>query len=331
MAARAHIAEIGRLVGEGRIQDALTVSQAVLRSDPGAEGLVDLVLRLRADLLAMQSLEAVRSSQEHLKRLSATAAQQLVRDILRDPRYDDPRRLERFGAQVASQNEEDGMLAEVFRRIGTTNETFFEFGVGNGLQNNTLQFLFRGWRGAWVEINQPKLAFIRQRFADPIGRGALQVTGSPVTAENIDEVVRSLGLPEDLDLLSIDIDGNDYHVWKALGAIRPRVVIIEYNPRFPPPIRVVKQYDPDYRWSADTDIGASLQSLTDLATAKGYDLVGTCIGGLNAIYVRSDVAGDLFLKSATAADFFHHARFQISFSGGFGVGHPSTYVPFDTE
>jgi hypothetical protein len=255
----------------------------------------------------------------------------LVRDILRDPRFDDPRRLERFGAQTASQNEEDGMLAEVFRRIGTSNRMFFEFGVGTGLQNNTLHFLFQGWKGAWAEINQPKLNFILQRFADPIEKQDLTVVGVPISAENINEIVSVLGLPEDLDLLSIDIDGNDYHVWKALSAIRPRVVIIEYNPRFPPPIRVVKRYDPNYRWSADTDLGASLQAFADLGDAKGYDLVGCSIGGINAIFVRRDAAGDHFLKPSTPADFFHHARFQLSFSGGFGVGHPSTYMPFDVD
>lgn len=331
MSASTPHAEVWRLVAENRVADALNTAQKALRENPSDLALGELVLRLRADTVALHKLELLRASEEHLRRLNASTAQLLVRDILRDPRFDDPRRLERFGAQTASQNEEDGMLAEVFRRIGTVNRTFFEFGVGTGMQNNTLHFLFQGWKGAWVEINQPKLNFILQRFADPIARQDLTVLGVPITAENINEIVSVLSLPVDLDLLSIDIDGNDYHVWKALHVIRPRVVIVEYNPRFPPPIRVVKRYDPDYRWSADTDLGASLQALADLGDAKGYDLVGCSIGGINAIFVRRDVAGDHFLKPATPADFFHHARFQISFSGGFGVGHPSTYMPFDVE
>lgn len=322
-----HLREIRLLVAQGAPGKALARAQALVQAVPDSPELFDLLLRLRADSHAAQQAEHARAAAEQARHAATSLGQLLVRDVLRDPRLDDPKRLERHGYTTASQNEEDGMLAEVFRRIGETNRRFFEFGVGNGLQNNTLHFLFRGWGGAWIEINQPKLAFIRQVFAAPIAEGRLQVIGVPASAENIDEIVRSLSLPDDLDLLSIDIDGNDWHVWKALTAIRPRVVVVEYNARFPPPIRIVQRYDPAYAYSPQSHLGASLQSFTDLGAEKGYRLVGCSISGLNAVYVRADVAVDLFAEPATAEALYHPPRLQLYATGAFGTVAPSHFPP----
>src|SRR5262249_58415909 len=80
-----------------------------------------------------------------------TAAAALIAHILADPRYDDPLRLERSGYTVYSQNEEDGILAEIFRRVGGSNRQFLEVGIGDGIGNNTRYLLDRGWSGAVIE------------------------------------------------------------------------------------------------------------------------------------------------------------------------------------
>ncbi len=319
--------EIRLLAAQGHFAKALARAQAVVQTVPDHAEAFALFMDLRADQIALQQAEQAKQAADQARQAATCQGQFLVRDILRDPALQDPRRLERHGYQTASQNEEDGMLAEIFRRIGTANRRFFEFGVGNGLQNNTLHFLFQGWGGAWIEINQPKLTFIRQTFAEPIREGRLQVLGVPVTAENIDGIVGSIGLPEDLDLLSIDIDGNDWHVWKALMAIRPRVVVVEYNARFPPPIRIVQAYDAAYAWSAATHLGASLQSFVDLGAEKGYRLVGCSISGINAIFVRSDLTADLFAEPATAEALFHPPRIQLYAVKAFGTIEPSHFPP----
>ncbi len=323
--------EVRLLVGQGNIGKALGRAQALVQSVPDSAEAFALLMHLRADQIALQQAEQAKQAADQIRQAAICQAQLLVRDILRDPALQDPRRLERYGYQTASQNEEDGMLAEVFRRIGTANRRFFEFGVGNGLQNNTVHFLFQGWGGAWIEINQPKLAFIRQTFAEPIRAGRLQVGGVPVTVENIDEIATGFGLPADLDLLSIDIDGNDWHIWKALTLIRPRVVVVEYSARFPPPIRIVQAYDPGYSWSASTYIGASLQSFTDLAADKGYRLVGCSISGLNAIYVRTDAAGDHFANPATAEALHHPPRLQLYTLKAFGTVEPTLFPPLHAD
>src|SRR5512135_8523 len=77
--------------------------------------------------------------------------EQFIQNLLAQPRYADPKRLHRFEHQVYSQNGEDGAVAEIFRRIGTTDKFFVEIGVGDGLENNTVNLLSEGWRGVWVD------------------------------------------------------------------------------------------------------------------------------------------------------------------------------------
>lgn len=292
--------------------------------------LFNLLSTLRQELIVGRTNELIADTAQTLRRTAQTQSQALVRDILKDAKYDDPKRLERYGYCVASQNEEDGMLAEVFRRIGTTNRAFFEFGVGNGLQNITFHMLLNGWKGWWIEINQPKLAFMRQYFAGAINEGRLVIDDSHIDAENINAVCEKLGMPEEIDLLSIDIDGNDYHVFERMSRVRARVLVLEYNPLYPPPMRLVGAYDPNYQYSEQSYIGASLQSLTELAESKGYQLVGTSISGINAIFVRKDLAGDKFAFPATPEHLYHGPRYQLSFTGGFGAGIRANFGPLHT-
>jgi hypothetical protein len=306
-----------------------------LAAEASAKFVGDIVLftllsAIRQELIVGRTNELISDTAQTLRRTAQTQSQALVRDILKDAKYDDPKRLERYGYSVASQNEEDGMLAEIFRRIGETNRIFFEFGVGNGLQNITFHMLLNGWKGWWIEINKPKLAFMRQYFSGAIDDGRLVIDDSHIDAENINAVCEKLGIPEEIDLLSIDIDGNDYHVFDRMSRVHARVLVLEYNPLYPPPMRLVGGYDPNYQYSEQSYIGASLQSLTDLAESKGYQLVGTSISGINAIFVRKDLAGDKFAYPATPMHLYHSARYQLSFTGGFGAGIRANFGPLHT-
>lgn len=106
--------------------------------------------------------------------------------------------------------------------------------------------------------------------------------------------IEQSGIFGEIDLLSIDIDGNDYWVWKAMTAIRPRVVVIEYNSSFGPDRSVTVAYDPSFRryekHPSGLYYGASLQALNKLAAQKGYFLAGCDSAGVNAFFVRDDLA-----------------------------------------
>jgi hypothetical protein len=148
-----------------------------------------------------------------------TEAALLLARILEDPLYDDALRLERFGFKVYSQNDEDGILAEIFRRIGITNRQFLEFGVANGLENNSRFLLEQGWSGAWLEGSGTHVSAIEKGFKHRIEAGRLRIGKAFVDRDNINALIRALALQRDLDLLGIDIDGNDYHIWEAITAI----------------------------------------------------------------------------------------------------------------
>lgn len=241
-----------------------------------------------------------------------------LRRLLCEPPYNDPKRLERHGFKSFSQNDEDGILQEIFRRIGTAGRTFIEFGVQDGLQNNTRLLLYQGWRGLWIEADHHACKKMHDTFAAELAAGTLQLQEAFVSAGNIGGLIESARLGE-LDLLSIDIDGNDYWIWDAI-AIQPRVVVIEYNAKFRPPAKWVMQYNPQHRWNSSDYHGASLESLNELARKKGYTLVGSCFAGVNAFFVRNDLVQQHFSEPDVAALFNpprYYARRYLS------AGHPT--------
>src|SRR3954454_3752531 len=125
-----------------------------------------------------------------------------------------------------------------------------------------------------------------------------------ITAENINELIKDWGTGE-IDLLSIDIDGNDFYVWQALKIINPRVVVIECNSKFPPPLSIVQSYDPQYTWRGTDYSGASLEALTRLGARLGYSLVGTTLMGLNAFFVRDDLIEEKFQRPFSAQNHYN--------------------------
>jgi hypothetical protein len=214
-----------------------------------------------------------------------------VRDSRRAKALLNPNPLLHFGEKYFSQNDEDGILLEICRRVDLKNARFIELGVGNGLENNSLILLMSGWRGAW--LGGEDLA-----FQVPPDTKRLVFNKAWITVENVHQLYvdssKRLGV-ESFDLLSIDLDGNDLYVLRELlgRQIRPSIVVVEYNGKFPSPIRFSIDYDPQHKFN-DTDYcGASLQSFIDLLTASGYLLVGCNITGLNAFFVERKFA-DLF-------------------------------------
>jgi hypothetical protein len=195
---------------------------------------------------------------------------------------------ERFGYR--SQNEEDGLLLALFKRIGTTDRRCVE--IGCGLNGGNSGFLVGecGWSGLMVDADRHKIETIKIRYAGH----AVIANKHRVTRENINTIVEMHGFAGPLDFLSLDIDGNDYWVWEALTACSPRVVALEFNWLFGPERSVSIPYDPEFRLDrvpTRAYRGASLSALTHLAQRKGYRLVAS--ERVNAFYMRNDVAPDI--------------------------------------
>jgi hypothetical protein len=184
--------------------------------------------------------------------------------------------LERAERQVTSQGGEDGVLAELFARLGTTNRNYVEFGCGDGLQCNTTQLRRAGWTGLLMD-----------GVAAPAADDAV-IHAAWITAANINPLLDQHGVPAEPDLLSIDVDGNDYWIWRAITR-RPRVVVAEYNANLPADRALTMPYDPQHRWDGSDFYGASLLALAQLGRTKGYTLVYCTQAGVNAFFVRDDL------------------------------------------
>ncbi|SOD40044.1 hypothetical protein [Nitrosovibrio sp. Nv4] len=239
-----------------------------------------------------------------------------------DIRYREPKSLMPFGGKIYSQNDEDGIIREIFRRIGTTNKTFVEFGIGNGLENNTLALLFDDWQGLWIDASSTAIANIRNHFSPIIKSGKLKVTESFITRSNINDLISSDITQSEIDLLSVDIDGNDYHVLQAISCISPRVIMIEYNAKFAPPVLFCMDYAAEHTWVGDDCFGASLKFLEVNLHKMGYCLVGCNLSGANAFFIRRELVADKFLAPFTAENHFEPARYYLS---GYASGHPPSY------
>lgn len=236
-----------------------------------------------------------------------------ARNRRRDART--PSDLRNFERRVFSQFGEDGILAEIFDRVGDGARLAVEFGVETGAECNTRHLVeTRGWSAVLIDGSARHVAAARGLYA---GR-PVRVFERFLTVENVLATLAEAGVPFELDLLSVDVDGNDYWMLREILTVhRPRVVAVEYNGRWPPPARWVMPYDSAHAWDGSVYFGASLQSLTDLGVSCGYRLVGCAAVGVNAFFVRSDQIGEHFPTSDRGAGYHYAAPLYAP-----GFGHP---------
>jgi hypothetical protein len=228
--------------------------------------------------------------------------------------------LDSFGYKVYSQNDEDGIINEIFKRIGTTNKTFVEFGVESGLECNGHFLLFNGWRGLWIDGDKEYFRKLKEYFSEPLSSKQLTAINAFITTENINDLIGKNGFNDEIDLLCIDVDGNDYWIWQTIKCIQPRVVVIEYNAKFPPPCEWIMEYDPNHIWDISDKHGASLKSLEILGDKLGYQLVGT--NGVNAFFVKKELAKNSFPEPPTAENLYRICG-KAGYFEFFSSGHPT--------
>ena len=179
--------------------------------------------------------------------------------------------LDEFAGSVYSQNGEDGILRHVFSEIGFESKQFLEFGFGLPQCNAWRLMAQEGFGGVFID----KQNEICREFTKKFSPKPVHAINALLTMENINGVVSSSGLPKEIDLLSIDVDGNDYWLWKALEYVSPRLVAVEYNAVIGPQLSKVVAYDPAFSWGMEykkSYHGASLAALEKLGESKGYFL-----------------------------------------------------------
>lgn len=205
------------------------------------------------------------------------------------------------GFRAYSQFDEDGILLFIFAIIGTTNRLCVEIGAGDGVECNTANLLINhGWSGLLIDGNEDnvRMAVAFYRDCPDTYLAPPRCVRAWVDRDNVNELVSGNGFSGDIDLLSLDLDGVDYWVWEALGAVRPRVVVLEYQALWRDERCVTVPYRPDFISDQRFYNGASLPAFVKLGRRKGYRLVGANRFGFNAFFVRDGVGEEVLPEVA---------------------------------
>lgn len=193
--------------------------------------------------------------------------------------------------QIFSQFGDDGIIQWLISKLDLTQKNFVEFGVEDYRESNTRFLLMNNnWVGYIIDGSDDNINLIRE--SEYYWKYELHTRAAFVTRENINTLMSDFGLAGDIGLLHIDIDGNDYWVWKSLEVVSPEILILEYNSVFGAERAVTIPYNADFQRTdshySNLYFGASLKALCELSNNKGYAFVGCNSAGNNAYFVRKD-------------------------------------------
>jgi len=216
--------------------------------------------------------------------------------------------------KVFSQRGQDGIIQYLINKININNRKFIEFGVETYVEANTRFLLLNNsWDGLVIDGSIKNINYIKKDLRIYWGQ-KLIADQSFITKDNINHIIKSKGFDGEIGLLSIDIDGNDYWVWKSINCVKPFIVICEYNALFGYKKEVVVPYAENFQRKeahySQIYYGASLAALNSLAIKKGYALVGTDSSGTDAFFVRNDLVNNFTVLSVEEA--FHQCQFRES-------------------
>lgn len=213
-----------------------------------------------------------------------------------------------YEQQTFSQNGEDGILLEILKRIKTDKGYFCEIGSGDGKENNTRILLESGWKGIWFDGNKDSCSTASKTNEQFVNIGNLKIANVFLTAENVNQLLSDSLVPKVIDVLSLDLDLNTYHVWEKLEETKPKVAIIEYNGFYPAESDWVATYEEHGCWDGGINMGTSLKPLVLLSEKKGYCLIGCDLSGTNAFFIRRDLAKSHFSNSPKYDQLFESAK-----------------------
>lgn len=183
---------------------------------------------------------------------------------------------------VYSQCGEDGIIERLIAMTGLSRRYFVEFGAWDGRHlSNCAKLADEGWSGCFIEGDSERWLVLNENYADRPDVARVNAFVGSEEKALLDNVLDQVNAPTDFGVLSIDIDGNDYHVWAALKRYTPTIVVVEFNPSIPAPVLFVQDND------ASVQVGSSLSAFTRLAKEKGYSLVAAT--EWNAFFVPQDL------------------------------------------
>ena len=238
------------------------------------------------------------------KNLNQGTQQAILKYLYRNESAPNSYPLSTYGFSNFSQFEEDGILLYIFARIGETNRKVLELGAGSARECMSSNLIINhNWNGFLVDGSEKNKEIAFKFFSQFNNTGILQPKFLVrwIAVENINSICDEFELTGEIDLLSIDIDGNDYWVLKALDKVSPRVIVLEVQNAIPATEIVSRPYLAtfnlhDYLGVERSFRGASISAFNFLLESRGYCLVGTNHNGVNAFFVRKDIAAGKLIK-----------------------------------
>ena len=263
-------------------------------------GLLERIeLRMTAKARELKQARRLMGHRGQLTRIERNLHALLRRQFVDESALPFPQRILTQRFHVVSQNEEDGITLALINLAGTTNRRFLELGCGTNGGNTGFLAETCGWTGLMADGNPKCAGEVETRFT----RYGVDTKLVWITRDNVNQLVRDHRLDGEIDLLSLDLDGNDYWVWRALDACSPRIVVLEFNREFGADRAVTVQYDPTFKRDQTVTVpfwGASLAAFEQLGREKGYRLVLVEPSGVNAYLLRNDVAPNIPASTARA-------------------------------
>ena len=192
---------------------------------------------------------------------------------------------------IFTKNNEDGILLSIIKEIGCENIFFLDIGSNDCINSNCANLAFHhGWKGCFIDGNKQVLnrgKFIYKKYFTDLNIGFTFINAI-VNVENINLIISQLEGFKKIDLLCIDLDGNDYFLWDAINIINPKIVLVEVqvekgNSEFIPDSNIEFEL-----FESDTPKGASPLSMVLLANKKGYELVSVNKGCFNLFFVKKE-------------------------------------------
>lgn len=222
--------------------------------------------------------------------------------------------LEAYEFKVFSQWGEDGIIQFLTSNLSIRNRTFIEFGVEDFFESNCRFLLMKdNWNGFVMDGSARNIDRLRSSYF--YWRYALQSRVAFVTRENVNALLEESGFDKELGILSLDVDGVDYHILAALQSWKPSILIVEYNAVFGSSRAVSVPYAPDFSRTSqhysNLYFGASLPAFLHAANQRGYAFVGANGAGNNAFFVRRDLLNSV-VKEVALSDGFRESYFRES-------------------
>jgi hypothetical protein len=205
-----------------------------------------------------------------------------------------------------SQWGEDGLLEYILSKLPVSDKQLVEFGAWDGKHLSNSFHLIEKFKfsALLIEMDSDRFQELERNML-PYKSICLNLMVGYQGDAKLDSILAKTEIPLDFDLLSVDIDGNDFQVWEAMVLYKPKVVIIEINSSIFPGRVIVN--NPDHPFELFVS-GSSITALNQLAQSKGYKLIAHI--GCNAIFVREELYGFFHKRQLSEFDFFTYEGFN---------------------